>query len=407
MEKAIKKIIKSFKSSLDFNKLEKLDELLFSLLFKKEVYLLEHKPNKDVKVIDSLLARYVTYKDLIYADLVKSNNYDTDFLIAKIYYPPQRLVLLLTHKCQLRCKYCRVSKFSSSMPEDIALGGLDWLFGSKASLLQIQFFGGEPLLEFELLKKSVYYAEKLAREKNKKIVFILTTNGIILTKEKIDFLKGHNFIVEYSIDGEVISQLKARKAKDGKEYYPKMLKNLQFLQKTDIRYYSISVVMPDTVDFMLDNFKYIVGLGFKSLQINYSLGVFWDKTSEKTFFKQTGDIIKYIKQIGGVEFINFTSTRKEPVVLNAELTLDCNGSIYLESGICLEEDFRKMKKNFLVAGLKNAKSINFYRSSSFENFYRLSKVYGAANPQFRKIILNNIILGEKYNRFLNKAAKGD
>lgn len=405
MEKAIKEIISSFKNSFDFNKLEKLDQLLFSLLFKKEVYLLEYKPNKDVKAIDYLLAKYLNYKDLIYADLVKSGNHDTNFLIENIYYPPERLILLLTHKCQLRCKYCRVSKFSSSMPGGIALRGLDWLFGSKAPLLQIQFFGGEPLLEFELLKKSVCYAEKLAKEKNKKIVFILTTNGIALTKEKIGFLKSHNFIIEYSIDGEVISQLKARKAKDGKEYYSKMLENLQLLQKTDIRHYSISVVMPDTVDFMLDNFKYIVGLGFKSLQINYSLGVFWDKASEKAFFKRTRDIVGYIKQINGVEFINFTRMRKEPVVLNAELTVDCNGSIYLESGICLEEDFRKMKKNFLVTNLQNAKSINFYRSSSFENFYRLSKVYAAANPQFRKIILNNIILGKKYSTFLRKVAK--
>ena len=92
--------------------------------------------------------------------------------------------------------------------------------------------------------------------------------------------------------------------------------------------------------------------------------------------------------------------RREPVVLNAELTVDCDGGIYLESGICLEEDFFEMKDKFLVTNLKKAKNINLYSSTIFQNFYRLSRIYAAVNPQFRKIILNNIILGRKFDRFI-------
>lgn len=401
MEKEIELILDSF--ALDFNrkKLELLDRMLFSLLLKKEISLLKKNNNRDLERIERLLAHYHNYQDIIFKRLAKNKNISKEFLEKNIYSPPTRLILLVTHNCQLRCKYCRVRKFPASMKEEVLFKGIDLLFTAQRRDLQLQFFGGEPLIRFDLIKKAVAYAEKINRRLKRDLTFILTTNGIALTKEKVDFLKEHKFLIECSLDGEVENQLKARRAYDGKNYYSQVKSNFEYLFMSGIPHYSISVLMPENVSFMSRSFEHLVKLGFKRLQMNYSLGVFWSKKPIETLFLETKRIAeKYIKTGNGIEFINLTSMRKEPVVLNAELTLDCDGDIYSEYGICLEEDFLAMKQRFLVSDINTAKDINSLASTPFQNFYRLSEIYLSADKNFRKIILNNIFLGKNYDNFL-------
>ncbi|MFC1752942.1 radical SAM protein [Thermoproteota archaeon] len=357
------------------------------------------------KKIERLLSRYFSYKDLAYERLCKEKQLDPKTLISKVYDPPDRLILLVTHKCQLRCKYCKVRKFSASMNEDVMRKAVNWLFTSSAKEVQIQFFGGEPLLRFDIIKKAVEHAEKISKRTKKRVEFLLTTNGIALTKEKIKFIKGHDFTVEYSIDGEIENQLKSRSSPNGKKYYSKMLENFRNLEHADITHYSISVFTPETVGEMFNNFRHLIDLGFKNLQINYALGVLWHRGAFEELIHQTRKITSYIRKRSDITFMNFTSSRKEPVVLNAELTTDTNGGVYLESGICLEEDFIKMKNNFCVTHLKSAKNICFYGSSQFQNFYRLSKIYAKQNTEYRKIILNNIAIGKRYDAFLKNMRK--
>lgn len=399
MEKTIKSIIDSYLQAPERHKLIYLDNLLFSFLLNKEIYLLENKKDGEVRKIERILSKYYNYRDILYRTIAKSKKVKTE-LIKDIFIPASRLVFLLTHDCQLRCKYCKVRKFSSSMDEEVLFKGIDLLLTSQSKKLQIQFFGGEPLLNYSLLEKGVEYAVSTGRRKGKEIEFLLTTNGIELTKEKVDFFKKYNFTVEYSIDGEVENQLHSRRSPSGKNYYSKMINNFVYLKKAGIPYYSISVVMPENVSSMFDNFLSLVKSGFEKLQINYALGVFWDQPAIRALFSQTAKIIEFIRENKGVEFINLGPVRREPVVLNAELTVDCDAKIYLESGICLEEDFAAMKNKFKVADAYRAKDINFLTTSQFQNFYNLSKVYGQVNPLFRKIIVNNIILGKRYGKFL-------
>ncbi|MFY9401936.1 MAG: radical SAM protein [Candidatus Omnitrophota bacterium] len=400
MEKAFEFIVNSYLFFPQKRKLDYLDNLLFSLLLQKEDCLLK-KPNaRGVRELEEILNRYYDYRNMIYKKMLIFNPGKESKLIKDIYIPPDRLVFLLTHSCQLRCKYCRVRKFSASMDKSVLFKGIDLLLTSNADELQIQFFGGEPLLNYELLKKGVEYASKANLNNRKAISFLLTTNGIELTKEKVDFLRKHDFTVEFSIDGEVKSQLYSRKSNNGTNYYSKMLDNFSYLKKARLPYYSISVFMPENVSSMFDNFISLVNAGFERLQINYALGVFWDKKASNMLFTQTKRVMDFVRKHKNIEFINLSTMRKEPVVLNAELTLDCDGGIYLESGICLEEDFVAMKDKFKVANIKTAKNINLLSTTAFRNFYNLSMVYGKANPLFRKIIVNNIMLGSEYERLL-------
>jgi len=402
MKKKIKAIVESFIEDFNQRKLEFLDKFLFALLLKKEIWLFEGKRGRKICEAEDVLSHYFNYRDLIYRRLAKEKKADKISLVRNIYPPPDRFVFLLTHNCQLRCKYCQVRKFPGSMKEEVLLSAIDLLFTSNSQELQFQFFGGEPLLRFNLIEKAVNYAKKINKQYKKDLVFIISTNGISLTREKIDFFKRHRFIVEYSIDDEVERQLKARTACDGKNYYSQMIHNSEYIRHLNIRHYSISVVMPNAVSSMFENFKHLVDIGFRNLQMNYSLGFFWPEKEIRTLFWQTEKILSYVKRRENIEFINLTSLRREPVVLNAELTVDCDGGVYSELGIFLEENFIKMKNKFLVTNLKKPANINFHSRTPFQNFYLLSKIYSSKNPKFRRIILNNILLGQGYGEFLKR-----
>jgi len=355
-----------------------MERLLFYALYRKEKLLLEEPGNAKIAEFGEVIRMFSRH--------VKSGSAD-------------RLVLLLTHSCQLRCKYCSVRKFPARISKETLFRAIDLLMTSRKKELQLQFFGGEPLLEFGLLKNAVEYAKKMSSKHRKKIKFILTTNGILLDNEKLDYLKKEGFLLEFSIDGQTETQLRTRTAADGRDYYSVVLSNLKNAAGSSLEFYTISVTTPETVNCLSRNFEYLASIGQKRIQVNYSLGIFWNAYSIKTLLSELGKIMDFLgsPEGKGIEFINLTRTRREPAVLNAEITVDCDGGIYLETGICLEEDFNEMKRNFSIGNIKTSKNINEISSTRFNNFRMLSEAYG---DKFRKIIINNIELGRLVNRYI-------
>ncbi|TVS20159.1 MAG: radical SAM protein [Planctomycetaceae bacterium] len=121
------------------------------------------------------------------------------------------LTLELTHGCNLACEYCifgqhyeagrRVSPMPMSL--DTAKRAVaEFLSGRIDETVTIGFYGGEPLLEFELLKKVVAFVEELATQKGCGVRFNMSTNGTLLSEAKIHYLVAHQFSVLISIDGD-------------------------------------------------------------------------------------------------------------------------------------------------------------------------------------------------------------
>ena len=119
-----------------------------------------------------------------------------------------QLVLQVTQNCNLRCDYCVYSgKYitrghtNKRMNYETAKKAIDFLkeHSVEKERVIIGFYGGEPLLEFELIKKCVKYARK--ELKGKQINFALTTNATLLNDEIINYFIEHSFIVTVSIDG--------------------------------------------------------------------------------------------------------------------------------------------------------------------------------------------------------------
>lgn len=398
--KKVKKKIENKKgASLINEKIKQMDEILTRIIYTKEKLILKNGPEVEISELSKIIDKYINYPFLI----SKNNNLKIDNMSQGI----DRMILLVTHSCQLRCKYCSVRKFEAEMDEKTMQKSIDLLFTSNKKELELQFFGGEPLLRFELVKKGVEYTEKLSNKKGKKIKFILTTNGIALSKDRINYLKKHKFSIEFSIDGDKETQLRFRKSLKEGNYYDKIIKNLKELSKKYDNYYVISVVTPENIDSLYNNFKYLLNEGITKIQLNYALGKFWNKEKTKKLLEEFSKIKKELKKRKELSLINLLSNRREPVVLNAEVTVDCDGTIYLETGICLEEDFNKLKEDFKIGNIHELKNTFHIFNSRSRNLNKLVEVYSKEKSEFRGIILNNIEIGIKLKNHIkeNKSNK--
>ena len=136
------------------------------------------------------------------------------------------------------------------------------------------------------------------------------------------------------------------------------------------------------------------------MQVNYALGFLWDDVAMKELFNQFQRILKFIdkNKNRGIELINFSTLRREPAVLNTEITVDYDGGIFYETGICLEEDFFEMKNNFYAGNIGKVRNISLLCPTQTKAFFLLSKVYAEHNKHFREIILSNIELGIRFKQ---------
>lgn len=187
--------------------------------------------------------------------------------------PLASIALFVTQECNLRCIYCYGDGGSygsgGNMTRDTALRSVDWLIeqSEDKKKLSISFFGGEPLLNFNLMKEVVEYALKRGKESSKEFNFCLTTNALLLDDEKITFLKEHKIIPLVSFDGPKELQDTQRPFKNGKGSYdaimPKIRKLLEVVPESVCR----TTIVGNTDPLIVDNFLREIGFDARSLLV--------------------------------------------------------------------------------------------------------------------------------------------
>lgn len=161
-------------------------------------------------------------------------------------YPPSPakeitgLCLYITYDCNLRCKYCYYNDGNPhhgskiDMSEPVAEKAVDFLIkesGNKENL-SINFFGGEPLLNFDLIREVVKYAKEKTAKAKKRINFSVTTNGTLLNESVVKYLVKNKIGVLISMDGHREIHDSARVFSNGRGSYNKVAANARrFLRK--------------------------------------------------------------------------------------------------------------------------------------------------------------------------------
>ncbi|MBI2252620.1 MAG: SPASM domain-containing protein [Armatimonadetes bacterium] len=120
---------------------------------------------------------------------------------------PKAFCLNVAHSCNLSCLYCFAEKGyreednQKLMSEKTARRAIDFLFAAPYPVIELDFFGGEPLLNWKAVKNSIIYAGEKTRFSGKKIKLALTTNGILLTQDICRFLNQYEVNLTLSLDG--------------------------------------------------------------------------------------------------------------------------------------------------------------------------------------------------------------
>ena len=257
------------------------DELTYDMLDNVELPFEEKCPEKVIKKlskyysVDEIESCYNEIVEL-YNDqiLFSEDDYEkyADYSVAS---PVKAMCLNIAHDCNLRCKYCFAStgdfgKGRKLMTFETGKKAIDFLLEKSLDRknLELDFFGGEPLMNFDVVKQIVEYARSREAEYGKKFRFTITTNGVLLDDDKIDFINREMSNVVLSIDGRKEVNDYMRKRVDGSGCYDKIMPAFKKLveKRGDKEYYVRGTFTKNNLDFSNDVFD-LYNNGFDQISV--------------------------------------------------------------------------------------------------------------------------------------------
>jgi uncharacterized protein len=256
------------------------DELVYDLLEddglkKVEDLLVEFKDKYEEKEIreaynelEQLIKEEILYSKDLYESIALASDNSESFIKA--------LCLNIAHDCNLRCKYCFADEGEYKgcrklMTAEIGKKAIDFVLKKSGPRknIEIDLFGGEPLMAFDTIKEIVEYAKDQQKLHNKNIRFTMTTNATLLNDEIMDYLDKNMGNIVLSIDGRKDVNDKVRVRVDGSGCHdtimPKIKKMVEMRDKSK-QYYARGTFTRENTDFFED-VKFLANEGFDEISI--------------------------------------------------------------------------------------------------------------------------------------------
>ncbi|MDD6085548.1 MAG: thioether cross-link-forming SCIFF peptide maturase [Oscillospiraceae bacterium] len=262
------------------------DELTYDLLDNVQPPFEDVCPEKVVKKLsrfykeEDIKSCYEEVKELYKQELLFTEDTYEELSKVAITSPIKAMCLNIAHDCNLRCAYCFAStgdfgKGRKLMSYETGKKALDFLIEqSKGRVnLEVDFFGGEPLMNFDVVKKLVEYGRSREKEAKKNFRFTITTNGLLLDDDKIDFINKEMNNVVLSIDGRKEVNDKLRVRVDGTGCYDKIVPLYKKLveKRGDKEYYVRGTFTKYNQDFSDDVFA-LLDEGFDQISVEPVVG---------------------------------------------------------------------------------------------------------------------------------------
>ena len=280
---------------------------------------------------------------------------------------PNTINIFLTEDCNLDCQYCFVNKTykKSKLNFSVLKKTIDLFLNYPGEKKTINFTGGEPLLEYSLLKRIYPYVLKRAKERGIYLDMSVVTNGTLLSQNRARFFEKNQTITKISIDGNKKTHDLNRPFKKNlqKSSFQEIVNNLKnFKQKDKLKLYGSLVFTPQTVNSLFKNIKFIQRLGFPYIEFYPDMYAFWSKKTLIDLKKQLAQFTSY--------YISLFLKKKEKSIFKNSL-LD---SIVNKTEVIGTKEMLCRKIHLALDG----------------NFYFCDKVFSLPVPKRKKYIIGNV-----------------
>lgn len=258
-----------------------IDDVTFDLLDHAEPPFEKECPKNVMDILkenyteEEIKEAYADILELYDNKLLYSDDVYGDYSKTVVESPIKAMCLHISHDCNLRCKYCFAStgdfgKGRKLMPFEVGKAAIDFLLEKSVGRenLEVDFFGGEPLMNFDVVKQIVEYARSKEEEYHKNFRFTITTNGMLLDDDMIDYINKEMYNVVLSIDGRKEVNDRMRVRVDGSGCYDRILPKFKKLVdgRGDKEYYVRGTYTKYNLDFSED-VMHLYEAGFDEISV--------------------------------------------------------------------------------------------------------------------------------------------
>jgi len=299
-----------------------------------------------------------------------------------------KLIFLVSEDCNFNCQYCYQTKEKKEMNWETAEKSLNFFFNQKPETANLYFLGGEPLLNFSLIKDIVGYLKEKNKQSKKKVHYNITTNGSLITDEVLEFLDQYYFALELSFDG--LAQDISRK----KGSFYQILDVLQSLKKQPhINLHINSVFFPATVDYLSRSVEFILDLGIPHLHLSLAMDNPWNQSAlnklERELSKAREITLQYYRNTNTLPLDFFLLPKKEGIwecsAGQIQITVTTQGEVW---GCPLFYEYFKDKK-------KTTNHSRFFFGNIHDFIKNHKKKFPQVLANYEQLSMNNCFTAEK------------
>ncbi len=274
----------------------------------------------------------------------------------------QSIPLILTAKCNGSCSYCyQTARKNLTMDWAILKAAIDLAIESPSHEITLMFLGGEPLLEWDNLRKAVEYAGRNAPS-GKRLKYGISTNGLLLDATIADFLEAHEFSTQLSFDG--VESAQDFRKQGSFRALDDLLDRLKQRQPKLFGHHLrvCATVLPATIPYFADSIQYLLAKGVRQIGFSPSLIAHpeWEDRQIEVLQAQFSRIfdmsVRHFRATGEVPVMFFRKTEQEKETASAHLAMcgmvsrrtlavDADGQVY--GCTFLAESYQEFPSDFL------------------------------------------------------------
>lgn len=286
------------------------------------------------------------------------------------------LIITVTRKCNLNCSYCIVNQKREDISFDSAKKQIDNFIELNDKDKNIIYYGGEPLLEKNKLKKVICYVYKKKSEITQKIV----TNGTIYDKRFFDFLRSKDVKIGVSLDLSKKKHNKNRKYQNDQGSFSNVIENIKKIKPDVI----LSVLSQNSIKGYADNLNLLLKKGYR-IKIDFQKWCKWKRSSLNSLKTEINNIKKLIQHYRKQIIVSTISKcRENQMCLFTDNKLyDCTDLPYLIEKTKNKKISRKTKDNYNIC-LNYDKNFNKLKTADIKINQKVKDLFSELAEELRK-----------------------